>query len=513
MVSTVGPPETPIPTPTLPLPPTADPLRYPAPLTKPTPRPTPESANDTLPELRRDVDLEVAVKRALNAYAYCNGLYFGYEAEQRHEAALKAIESGTRTLREVQDDVRNICSSNFNNPRVNLPAPTATPAPTPTPDPREEDATPFERRQHLVQLLNERREALELPPFRSSGSAAAQIHADRARNTCAASLWHTNGETIHHLYHREGGSQDFFVYHAGQTRCASRVPNSLPTWKEEAADVVAAIEALPDKPLEDPDLVAAAIGAAWTPAQRWLTVILEADRGSFEGRTYETEGDRPVKLQALRPDFTRGKARIAAWLAGDDTPNNLIARIYHVPDAGDLTRAQINAVSVHAPGNLIAVAVPVANYVEDATDEPGAVPQPSPSQQDGSAPLTADTPDCFSTVQADDANAARPSFVICRGAWTTPYDVPAQTAPTATAVSAVEIHLGNRPGIPVQVRQMLASELAVLQTADGPDLLSVSVNTHSLQDFHGPGVYTLEVWGILDGEPTLLVAGSHRQLP
>ena len=517
VISTVGPPQSPIPpdavSPTAPsATATAEPPPNPAPLATPTVRPTPQPSNEPVPEVHRDIDHEVAVGRAAMAYAYCNGLYFGSEAEQRHASVLTGMESGARPLTEVQDDVRNLCNSNFQNPRERLPPATATPVPTPTPDPREEDANAFERRQYLLELLNERRRDLGLPDFRSSFSAAAQIHADLSRNTCSASLWTPDGETIHHLYHREGGAQRLVVYHAGHTRCAPYPPERWPTWKQEAADVVSAIEPIPGNPLHDPDLRAAAIGAAWTPAQRWHTVILEEDRVNFDQDTFHTTGEPPAAIRIIPPEFDRGQARLTGSLPADVLPTNLIARIYHLPNSGPLTRNQAHAVPVHAPGNLVAVAVPARESLD----------LPIPTTQNGQngagapgrpGPYVADTPDCFSSSPAPAHDHAPEPFVICRGAWTTPYDLPPETAPAADAGSAAGIHLGNQPGLPVQVRQTLARELRIIETAQGPNLLSVYLNTHSLRQFHGPGIYTLEIWGTIRGEVQLLAAGSHQDQP
>lgn len=501
-VNTVGPPPTPGPTkPAAAQPPEA--TAVPTIVPTATPRPTPDPIDYEFPEIRVNPGDQVALIRVARAYAYCNGHYFGREAEARYEFVIGQVESGRRGLRHFELDVRLVCSANFNHPRERLPEPTATLAPIPTPDPREENATKAQRRQHLFDLLNARRKELNMEPLQRSQSSAAQIHADAGRNTCSASLWLLNGQSIYRLYHREGGNQEIAAFHSGHRSCASNPPSHWPSWKEEADAIVKRIEALPDRPLQNPDYRAVAVGIAWTPAQRWHTVIFEADRVRFDPKDYETAAEEPEKLRILQPLISNGTASLVGRITGEkESPDNLIVRIYHAPPPAPLTRSQVHNAPLQAPGNLIAVAVPAQPSAESKEDRP--------------IPFIAKTPGCFSSAQNPENPETQALMAICRGGWTTPYDLPADQRPSVQPdrESAADVVIGSAAGIPLQTRSLVASDLAIVETKeDDTMLLIVSVNIYTLQEFHGPGVYTMEVWGEIEGEPRMLASGSETHQP
>ena len=487
-ISTVGPPAT-----LAVAAPTAAPTRDPDPTATPTPRPTLGTTLADLPAVigsptRYDASDR---RRIALAYAYCNGLYFGDEAERRYQIVMSRMADGNRSENEVADDVAQFCSNNVDNPRMRLPRPTSTPLPTPTPDPRRDDASGTARRDHLLRLINEKRIAADLPLLRRSADPTAQEHADYNLRHCSAALWAQDGRSILRQYHQGGGVQNIAAWHRGYHRCIDQPPQPWPTWMAEARNIIDTLAQQPGSPLLDPQYSRVGIGVAWTPYQRWHTLIFESRRVQYQ-KTDPNDllGGAPSKDPQELPQVGTQYAKVAAPLTGaaeEVDPASLIVRLYHLPPPTPLSRYRTENAPPAGPGALIAVAV-------------------AGSGADSSAAVTPNEPVCDAAMPVSE-DYQRPQWVICQSRPITPYDLP-EDGPRSLAhqTRAAESLMVPIPGPRNQVQLLLSRDLRVTED----DLLLASVNVRSLLQFHGPGIYTIEVWGAIDGTPRLIVSGSTR---
>lgn len=439
------------------------------------------------------------------AYAYCNGRYFGEQAEHRYNLTMAELEQEHRTVPQVAEDVNTLCQGNFDAPRTYRPPPTPTPTPTaaaPAPDTTSEAANAFTRREYLYDLLNQARTAAGLEPYQRSANTAAQQHAEYGRDNCVTGYWNRRGHPLPYLYHQAGGGERLVARWWGYTSCANAAIPARQNWQTAARAIVTQLTREPDSPLLDLALQHVAIGVAWNPNQRWTTLIFEQDWLEFDAKptiamasgTAVWHG-KPLQLSRFRAGMT---ALINPGITLDTT--TLLLRIYYAPGPAPLTRHQITALPYHFPGTLVAIAVPSASLSHRGSRAYPNAPQCTYSARpDPSPPIGTAAVECYGGRHLPQHRSPTPGGANRSAA-------PPLSLPDYAPVWRSFDHL---PGVPVTVPLIPTADITVANATDDPrTALSVSANIHQALTANGNGIYTLELWGLINGAPRLIATGS-----
>ncbi len=460
---------TPTPTPT----PTSTPSATPTatPTSTPTATPTPTLAPPG-PEHEAWQAAQQGVAVALAAYEAAVGdarpeALAAYEAALEAEAHAYAVLHGLPTPTPRPTPTPTPTPLPPTHTPTPLPTATPTPAPTPTPLPPTPTATATARptatptpslrdyKEFMLELINEARRRAGVPPLDLGDNRAPQVQAESALADCYSGHWGLDGLKPYMRYSLGGGYQSNVENETGPDHCPI---NAIPHGGIEQV-IRDAMNAWLGDPgdrgnILDPFHKKASIGLAWSFQHYAAYQIFEGDYVDY---TLLPAIDSNGML-SMAGTLKNGAAFRDLEPSGGNQggpAGDLTIRIYYDPPPQTLTRGQVAQADCYNYGRFVGeISAPLAEGF--------------------------DTP--FSYV----------TETYCRD----PYGVPADTPPPTAAPPT------PTPAPPLRVigQAMTPSVWAVSEHA-----LAVAADLRSILHL-GPGVYTVLVWGSVNGEEAVLIS-------
>ena len=346
---------------------------------------------------------------------------------------------------------------------TSTPSPTATPTATPSPSPT---ATPIPEphlrhlgeKRYMLELINAERVRAGLRPVVLGSNAAAQLHAEASLENCFASHWGTDGLKPYMRYSLAGGYQSNAENWSGNSYYCVGESDGYRTIAGAEQAIRNAMESLMDSPghrdnILDPWHRKINVGLAWN---EYNFIVIQHFEGDYVGYHRLPEIANGVLSMS-------GTTRNGVDLGGDD---GLGVQIFYDPPPHALTRGQVSRTYCYGSGLQIAgLRHPPADnryYLQDdfSTDyRPCPDPYRVPADADGPRSL-------------DEAHAY----------WREAYEesqVRPGTSITVPWITAIDWTLTDR-------------DFAL--SADISDLLTG----------YGSGVYTVTLWGRIEGEDVMI---------
>ena len=308
---------------------------------------------------------------------------------------------------------------------------------------------------YMLELINAERNAMGLDPVIQGDNPAAQIHADNMLYGCFSSHWGLDGLKPYMRYSIVGGYQHNAENISGLNYCIEW-GNYVTT--SPGQDIREAMDGFMQSPghrdaILDPHNAKVNLGLAWDDYNMMVVQHFEYDYVVFE---------EPPAIRDGVLSFSGTALNGASFRSADD----LTVQIYYDPPPYNLTPGQIARTYCYDLGT-VAVAL---------------VPPPSP----GSYYTTS-------------------SYHVTTTPCPNPYDVPADAPVPASYDQAHAmwrqsyLDSMSAPAITLTVPFQSATEWSV----SGDDF-AVEGDIKSLLQERGPGVYTIVVWGIADGEGVVI---------
>ena len=325
------------------------------------------------------------------------------------------------------------------------PTPTFTPTPTPTATPTPD---PYEL---MLNLINKARAEAGVSPLVMGDNRAAQIHADNSLANCISSHWSIDGLTPNMRYSLAGGYQSANENVSGSDYC--RLPNQGYSAISSAAEEVRRhMKGWMDSPGHRDNIL--------KPRHRKINIGLAWDRyNSVAVQQFEGDYIEYTVLPAINGGVLsmEGKLKNGANL---EHGNHTRVQIFHYPPPQQLTQGQIARVYGGCLGRKVAL------------------------------------------LSYRSAGTAESTFKPCLNPYDVPPDAPAPTSANAARGLWKEARaryeaLGG--SVPITVARVRMSRWEL----DG-DLFAVSADLGDVLEAHGPGVYEMNVWGIMDGDVALI---------
>ena len=345
---------------------------------------------------------------------------------------------------------------------VATPTPTATSPPTATPTPTALPADhPSQRhlelKRFMLDLINAARAEAGLGPVVLGRNAAAQLHADDALAGCFSSHWGADGLKPYMRYSLAGGYQSNGENVSGLDYCVTAADGyrAIGSVEEEVREAMDGWMESPGhrRNILTPGHKAVNIGLAW---DRYNFMAVQ----HFEGGYVEYE---------RAPSITDGWLELAGVVKNGVAfagPRDLGVQVYYDPPPHALTRGQLARTYCYSSGLPVAgLRMPLSGrrfYTEDEyTTSVSPCPNPYNVPADARAPRSVEEAHAF---------------------WQAAYDA-SQSAPEQ----------------PVTVPWITAREWR----AEG-NAFSLRADLSETLARHGPGVYSIVVWGTLDGKNALI---------
>ena len=317
----------------------------------------------------------------------------------------------------------------------------------------------------MLDLTNRHRASQGLPPVRLGHNPAAQRHAQSVLNGCHLSHWDRWGLTPNHRYALAGGAGADGENVSGSSFCPQsttldQVLQRPADLHQEAAQAVEAWMRSPGhrRNLLDPAHTVMHAGIASNPPTTVMVQQFASDYVHYQQRpTISPQG-------LLTLSGTLNNATL-------DTMDLALVTLGWEPPPQPLTRGQlVHTYTVCNPLTIAYVTSPPPTGMTFASPETTRASEPAPCIQPQRNPP--DTP-------------APRSYQEAHAAW--------QQARQASQ---------NAPWTPTQVRRVVAQD-TINPTQD---TFQVAADITHLLDQHGPGVYTVMLWGLPDHmqEPTLI---------
>ena len=312
------------------------------------------------------------------------------------------------------------------------------------------DNNPAKWKAYMLELINIERSAAGLGPVVQGDNPAAQIHADSMLGGCYSSHWGHDGLKPYMRYSLAGGYQSNAENVSGSNYCIKSWENYVGTPLER--DIQESMDGFMQSPghrdnILDPHHAAVNLGLAWDDYNMKVVQHFEYGYVVFE------------EIPAIRSGILSFSGT-ALNEAGFRSANDLRVQIHYDPPPHNLTTGQV--ARTYCSGSGIAVAALVA-------------PLP-PGAYTGSYQVTATScPD--------------------------PYNVPADAPPPAShdeAASIFEQAYLASTSAPATTRTVpihIASEWSISESD-----FTVEADIGTVLQEHGPGVYTIMVWGTASGE-------------
>ncbi len=333
--------------------------------------------------------------------------------------------------------------------------PNVTPTGTPTSPIPPPNLRFVEQKRFMLELINAERSAVGLSPVVLGDNVAAQLHVEASLENCSVSHWGMDGLKPYMRYSLAGGYQTNGENVSGIDYCIKRSDRYQPLGSIER-EIRETMEGWMDSPghrrtILDPSYRNVNIGLAWD------SYNLMANQ-HFEGDYVEYDRLPAIKNGVLT--ITGVSKNGVVFADGED----LGVQIYYDPPPHALTRGQVSRTYCYDSGRLVAALRPSLPpdwfYPEDEfTERYRACPDPYDVPADALAPRSPDEAHEF---------------------WRAAYRA------SQTLVSR-----------PISVPWITAREWIA-----GGEFFSVTVDLRHVLAEHGPGVYSLIVWGRTGGEDT-----------
>lgn len=335
------------------------------------------------------------------------------------------------------------------------PPPTATPAPTPTPTvvPTPTPLPPPAQRypaakEYLLELINAERDKANAPPLILGDNIAAQLHAEASLAGCFFSPWGQDGLKPYMRYTLAGGYQSNSETNFGISYCIQAGDNYAPL-----DDIESEIRNFIDRLVASSDNFLnrwhrrVNIGLAWDDYN--LRVVLQ-----FAGDY--TEYTQP-------PSLNYSVLSLSGKTHGEisfDNKDDLGVQIYYDPPPQILTRGQLARTDCYDRGLLVAVLRP---------------PQTDRERRE--------------------FRRAR-DFTHIHESCPDPYAVPADAPPPNSPQESQQLYDETRAARQNQPPQRITVPWLTAEhwQADWGGF-SVRADLRDILDQHGPGVYTIALWG------------------
>ena len=340
------------------------------------------------------------------------------------------------------------------------PRPTATPTPrptsTPTPRPTATPAPTLRYKEYMLEFINEARAEAGVPAVILGDNRAPQIQAESSLANCFSGHWGLDGLKPYMRYSLAGGYQSNGENALGFYSCPSNV-RALPNIEQVVREAMDSWMESPGhrRNILDPWHRKVSIGFAWN---RHYYAAYQHFEGDY------VEYDRLPTIDANGVLSLSGIVKNGARLRGRE---GLSVQVYYDPPPGELTRGQISRTYCYEYGVRVAsLRYPLSGnsyWTEDAHVDADARACPDPYD----IPLTASPPTSFAEQSRFHLEAVRESLL----AQNTSITVPWITARTWNVTA---------------------------------DSFSVTVDLGDVIDEHGPGVYSIIVWGTIGGERVVI---------
>ena len=316
----------------------------------------------------------------------------------------------------------------------------------------------MEEKRYMLELINTERTKLGIPPVEMGTNNAAQLHAESLFENCVMSYWGTDGLKHGMRYNLAGGEQSIGTTFAGLSYCANSSDGMQPL---RDSDVDAFIEIVMNGWMNTfqegvvlrPYYKKVNIGFVWDS----YNVVAYT---YFEGNYLDFDSSPAIVNGILSfSGSTKGGAR---FIAGEGRG----VEIYYDPPPHKLTRGQLAHTSCIDPGRPVAVLIwPQGDDSGTSVDE-------------------------FKTI----------TLQHCPSPY---YDIDSQLPPPTSRREAVDlrnrVHLASEPkrrGTHIyQVPLVPAAEWTA-----NTNSFSLVADIQEVLNEHGNGVYTLGIFGDLNGE-------------
>ena len=315
----------------------------------------------------------------------------------------------------------------------------------------------IEEKRYMLALINAERKKAGVPPVELGDNIAAQLHAESALANCFSSHWGIDGFKPHMRYSLAGGYQSNAENGSGSDYCIKEEDWYEPIWSVEE-EIRLVMEGLMDSPGHRENILdkwhkKVNIGLAWD-------IYNFSAYQHFEGDYVEYE-----KLPSIDNGILSfaGRVKNVASFHDNEDPG---VQIYYDPPPHTLTRGQVARTYCYDGGIQIALLrEPLSGgWYYDEHEFTGLYkPCPDPYDVPTNAPV-ARSPDEASVLWEQ---AYRKS------------ENQTEQSVTVPAITALE---------------WIAQDEVFSVTADIEDLLMA----------HGEGVYTIVLWGKIDGEDAVI---------
>ena len=315
----------------------------------------------------------------------------------------------------------------------------------------------LEEKQYMLELINAERARAGLAPVALGDNIAAQLHAEAALENCFSSHWGIDGLKPYMRYSLAGGYQSNGANISGLSYCI-RPSDGYRLNGTVEQEIREAMDGLMESP-----------GHRDNVLDRWhrkVNIGLAWDRYNFS-LVQHFEGDY-VKYDRV-PEIENGVLRLSGTTRNGATfrsDEDLGVQIYFDPPPQALTPGQVSRTYCYDQGRLIGALRPPLSgdwyYYEDGFNESHQpCPDPYGVSPEASAPLSHDEAHKY---------------------WEEAYQ--------ASVTAPVE---------QLRVPWITASEMTARD-----QFFSVTANLVGLLDDHGDGVYTIILWGGIDGEHVVI---------
>lgn len=339
-------------------------------------------------------------------------------------------------------------------PVRSAPEPTPIPTPTPIPPPH---LRHLAEKQYMLNLINAERLKAGVQPVELGNNNAAQLHAESALANCFSSHWGIDGLKPYMRYSIAGGYQSNAENGHGSDYCIKAHENYAPI-RSIQVEISEAMSGWMDssghrRSILDRHFRKVNIGLAW---DRYNIAAFQHFEGDYVAY------DQPPYISPSSRLFLNGRVKNGAQIGGRD----LGISVYYDQPPRTLTRGQVSR-----------------TYCYDAGMKVAALREPPPS---GSYWAT----DEFTEIYAPCPD---------------PYDIPADARPAMSHDEAgmlwQEAYIRSRAkkGTQIVVPWITAGRWQVAN-----DTFMVAADLSDVLRKHGDGVYTIVVWGIVDGEDVVI---------
>ena len=429
----------------------------------------PDPASTTAAPTEREI--------VVNAFGECAGEYSGADKRFRTRAVDSAITDRRQTVADVRRLVEEHCGGVFPQllvaapppttaapeetgsaeaqPATATPKPAATRRPTDTPQPvaaLSPDLRHIEEKRYMLEMINAERRKAGVSPVVLGDNVAAQLHAESSLENCFSGHWGVDGLKPYMRYSLAGGYQSNGENGSGLDYCIRAADRYRPIASMDQ-EIREAIQSWMDSPghrrnILDPQHKRVNIGLAW---DRYNTAMYQHFEGGY------VEYDRP-------PMISDGILALSGQTKNGvqfRQKRDLGLQIYHDPPPSALTRGQLARTYCYDNGRLVAsLREPLTGGYRWTTHEFTTTYDPCPSPYD----VAAATPAPRSSAEA-------------HRAWQQAYNSSQSRQSQSITVPWVT------------AKEWQARDASFAVRADISKILSR----------YGHGVYTVMLWGDIDG--------------